>query len=607
MLRHRHLPIALLLVSTLSAFASASDPQTVYVVETSTHTRSGPSSDDYRTDSLSHGQSLTAFGETKDGWLAVQPPPGSFDWVPADAIEIQPGGQTGVVVEDKIRAWIGTHLGRARQYGYQVLLAKEEIVTILGKAQREGPEGPQTWYKIVPPSGEFRFVHRDEVVDSSEELIARVKSIGKRNEEHAAALEPAPVEELVAKAKSRRQERNDQSAVNDRELGPSVLTEASEARRRREIARADRDRDNAGNVSNEEPAETNGLMALLGAVRLRKAGSNKDQSATVGSGVAPLPRNEGTGTESSWTGSLPAFSPSGDFSLSQSSTNEVSPERLNETPVGQTSMLSGVSAMPPQNLTPVTSIVSLSTPQPIIPASATGTSNNVMPAGYSGRIGQPYASSTASISVSQTRLDSLTEQATAADSVGLQMMLSELMTRKSSSLETEILVNRLRQEVSTGKIDPSLLQRGERYLELARRRETSAPKVIFDRSFSAAPASTVADSFAAATVAPASASAAPIFSASTAADPNLVATEDHSTGEISVAGQLLKVYSARPGAPPFSRQLTDAGGRTLCYVTPMPGVNLRNYVNSHIEVVGFREQLAGLATSNVRVSSVVTR
>ena len=54
---------------------------------------------------------------------------------------------------------------------WQVQLAKGEPVTVIGRSEREGPDGPQLWYRIVPPSGEYRWVHRDTVVESTESLV----------------------------------------------------------------------------------------------------------------------------------------------------------------------------------------------------------------------------------------------------------------------------------------------------------------------------------------------------------------------------------------------------------------------------------------------------
>ena len=49
-------------------------------------------------------------------------------------------------------------------------------------------------------------------------------------------------------------------------------------------------------------------------------------------------------------------------------------------------------------------------------------------------------------------------------------------------------------------------------------------------------------------------------------------------------GWLVKVYSARPDAPPYA--VTDSAGRTLSYVTPVPGINLRRYLNQEVGLYG---------------------
>src|SRR5690606_12962377 len=78
----------------------------------------------------------------------------------------------------------------ARKYLWQIQMPRGEEVTILGRAEREGPDGPQLWYRIVPPSGEFRWVHRDQVVDNPE-LLLRDKP---RAEERLASAQPTPLE-----------------------------------------------------------------------------------------------------------------------------------------------------------------------------------------------------------------------------------------------------------------------------------------------------------------------------------------------------------------------------------------------------------------------------
>ena len=137
------------------------EPFTVYVATEDAFARCGPATEYYRTDPLRHGQTLDVYTETKDGWFGVRPPRDSFCWVIAEAIDLRRGQNVGTVIEDKTVAWIGTQLGRARKYRWQVRMSEGEEVTIISRSEREGPEGPQLWYRIVPPSGEFRWVHDD--------------------------------------------------------------------------------------------------------------------------------------------------------------------------------------------------------------------------------------------------------------------------------------------------------------------------------------------------------------------------------------------------------------------------------------------------------------
>ena len=68
------------------------------------------------------GDKLTSIWLSPDEWMIV-----SNETVQKDSGQLE-----GVVIEDRTVAWIGTHLGRARSYRWQVQLAKGEPVTVIG-------------------------------------------------------------------------------------------------------------------------------------------------------------------------------------------------------------------------------------------------------------------------------------------------------------------------------------------------------------------------------------------------------------------------------------------------------------------------------------------
>ncbi|MGV3483803.1 MAG: hypothetical protein ACO1RT_05250, partial [Planctomycetaceae bacterium] len=176
-----------------------SQPFMVYVDQEGVAARCGPGGDYYRTDPLRHGQPLEVYIETSDGWLGVRPPEGSFCWIPEDVVKLSPSQDFGIITEEDTIVWIGTHLGKANKYLWQVQLPKDEEVAIIGRAKREGPDGPKLWFRIVPPAGEFRWVHRDQVVDNPELLLREKPAPGSElaTAEPTLAPEPAGFDEVA--------------------------------------------------------------------------------------------------------------------------------------------------------------------------------------------------------------------------------------------------------------------------------------------------------------------------------------------------------------------------------------------------------------------------
>ncbi len=146
-------------------------PQTLYAKGKKVEVRSGPGEDYYVTSRTTKGDSFKAFSQTTDGWYGIQPPNGSFSWVRAKDAYLLPGGKVIEVTDSEGVSWIGTSLGTAEQFRWQVKLRQGEQLTVLGESTQKDSEGnPVLWYRVAPPSGEFRWVHESQVTLDANEV-----------------------------------------------------------------------------------------------------------------------------------------------------------------------------------------------------------------------------------------------------------------------------------------------------------------------------------------------------------------------------------------------------------------------------------------------------
>jgi len=122
--------------------------------------RSGPGSMYYTTSVLHYGDEVEVYRTTDDGWCAIRPPAGSFSWILADSIRPTGQGDIAEINREAVLAQIGTHLNNARHV-VQVKLNRGEHVQILqsGISEVQQENSQQSWHKISPPAGEFRWVH----------------------------------------------------------------------------------------------------------------------------------------------------------------------------------------------------------------------------------------------------------------------------------------------------------------------------------------------------------------------------------------------------------------------------------------------------------------
>jgi uncharacterized protein YraI len=120
----------------------------------------GPADHYYTTQLLERGETIEVHRHDDVEWLAIRPPSGSFSWVAARHLKQEENSPVAEVISNKAVAWIGSQSSAVTQYKWQVQLDRGERVKVLGRAAiRIGPgTAAETFVKIAPPSGEFRWI-----------------------------------------------------------------------------------------------------------------------------------------------------------------------------------------------------------------------------------------------------------------------------------------------------------------------------------------------------------------------------------------------------------------------------------------------------------------
>lgn len=146
----------------LCAVATADEtfPYTAYVTSDDVYVRSGPGKNYYPTEKLVRGSEVEVYRHDPGGWFAIRPPQGSFAWVVGSDVRLLPD-RTGVaeVAKDHTLAFVGSRFSDVRDVR-QVKLDRGELMEILGEKRfvADGHSKAETWYRIAPPAGEFRWV-----------------------------------------------------------------------------------------------------------------------------------------------------------------------------------------------------------------------------------------------------------------------------------------------------------------------------------------------------------------------------------------------------------------------------------------------------------------
>ncbi len=147
------------------ATAEESFPYVGYIDADSAAVHGGPGTDFYATDRLERGSKLEVYRHDPGGWLAVRPPAGSFSWVAAGQLRMTNNEGIAEVAGIDVAAWIGSRVGDVRELRWQVRLEEGELVEVLGVKRFAATDNDavETYYKVAPPAGEFRWVRARDV------------------------------------------------------------------------------------------------------------------------------------------------------------------------------------------------------------------------------------------------------------------------------------------------------------------------------------------------------------------------------------------------------------------------------------------------------------
>ncbi len=148
--------LACLATSMFHALGHAAEfPYVAYVSSDDVYVRSGPGKNYYPTAKLKRGEQVEVYRHDPGGWYAIRPPRQSFSWV--SARQLDPAEKRLAVVNtDRAVARVGSVFSEMRDV-IQVRLNKGERVELV----EAEPVADGKWYKIAPPAGEFRWIHRE--------------------------------------------------------------------------------------------------------------------------------------------------------------------------------------------------------------------------------------------------------------------------------------------------------------------------------------------------------------------------------------------------------------------------------------------------------------
>src|SRR5262249_27513752 len=156
----------LVLLAAPAAGLAQSGPFLATVTDPEVKLRAGPSDQFPETATLARGAVVLVDHEESNGWLAVQDPAGkvySVSWVQMQLVDFDPTRPTpqNVVVEEQGATLRTGQMGLAQPLNVaRTKVPGGTILTVIGKkVEFEG----KSWYPVLPPSGDFRYLPKQAV------------------------------------------------------------------------------------------------------------------------------------------------------------------------------------------------------------------------------------------------------------------------------------------------------------------------------------------------------------------------------------------------------------------------------------------------------------
>lgn len=137
-------------------------PYKAKIVVDEAYVRSGGGEAFYPTQILKRDATVTVRRHDPGGWYMIDPPKGSFSWVPEKYVR-QTSANSGEILESKTVVFVGSSFGDETHVWQRMMMAGEKV-EVLGQRTLDTLSGPKNMLKIKPPTREFRWLPGSAVV-----------------------------------------------------------------------------------------------------------------------------------------------------------------------------------------------------------------------------------------------------------------------------------------------------------------------------------------------------------------------------------------------------------------------------------------------------------